>query len=415
MFSMTACSKNEDNNINKKSNTELSSEEISNEKTSSEKEDVAILKSFDDYKDYVDENIESYKKIYDKHGIKYTLSPDGSMIMNTETEESKFGKKYYKKFGVSIGANTQSKKCNIFSTIFLTNSINDEFSKDDKNILLAFDLLKLEDNSYTLDSFLEEINNEFNSMELEKDSKVIKDSQNIKIFIEKYNDIAKLFILTNKEGKVEYGDINPVEFKTYEEYKKLMKTTNLDIEKEEKKTNDVIEGYSHFQEDGMEVLDVPSTYAIREDGREEIDEYSYGIENAQNLDAQTGDFNIEIVMSYKGQKKNLSLAVEKVCRFLKEKFNLSYNQKDIENYLISNVELTNFVRGLDNNEFIENAMEEAYNSRRFPKSGIPFEGMDSVLGSNYEYSNDDEDNSEVGYDVSFVVTIPAIVEGESKR
>ena len=111
----------------------------------------------------------------------------------------------------------------------------------------------------------------------------------------------------------------------------------------------------------------------------------------------------------------MSLAVEKVCRFLKEKFNLSYNQKDIENYLISNVELTNFVRGLDNNEFIENAMEEAYNSRRFPKSGIPFEGMDSVLGSNYEYSNDDEDNSEVGYDVSFVVTIPAIVEGESKR
>ena len=383
---------------------------VSTQEDKKESKDTVVLKSFDDYRKYVDKNIEEYKKLYEKHGIQYKLSADNSVIMNTETDYSQFGKDYKNKFAVSVGADVATGKSNVVSSVFITKNINDPYVKEDKNIALAFELLNVEDKSYTLDSFVEYLNNSFSTITSESGYFILKDDNNAKIFVDKDDSFATLFILTNREDVVEYGKVEPIEFATYEDYIKVMETTNYDYDVAHR-DNIYMGGY----DDASGILASMNEYMIENSNKTEDsrpDTYTVGIANAQNLDAQSGDFKIKLHMAYEGEPSNLYVGLKEMSYFT-DKFNLNYDMSEVEKFLLSNLELGAFVKDYlvmpswPMESFVSNSLAGVYGAS-YSRNGIPFAGMTDTKSFDYSESGN-------GSEIYFNVEIPAIVEGKTVR
>lgn len=364
-----------------------------------------VLSSYSDYKNYVKKNIENCETLFNKYGVNYKLSDDKSIIMNTDTKRISLGKEYNTFFSVSAGANTKTKEAKVISSIYISGHIDDKFTVDDNNMLLAFELIKDVNDKYkNIEELVLALNDTVSTMTSRKQENMLVDEVNFKVFIEKEDNIINLFILSNKVDEVSYGTLEAIQFDTYEEYKKIMRTTNAEIDEKESKVNGTYLGSGTYEENGLKILESNNIYSISY-GEDKNDKYSYGIANAQNLDLSSDDFTIDVSMGYEGRKENLDVPVNGFCELVKNKFKLDYNAEELKNYLSSNIELEEFMSYRYDNKNIERAILEAYGlNQKYIVNGLPFAGMDSVSGFEYE-----------GYNTNFIISIPAIVEGKSRR
>ncbi|MBS5939711.1 hypothetical protein [Clostridium sp.] len=363
-----------------------------------------ILKSYEEYKSFASDNMKTFKELYDKNGVAYKLSADGSIIMNTETTVSSLGKEYHNYFSVSIGADTYNKTSKIINSTFISNNIQDKYSKDNKNIALAYDLITNTSNEYnSIDDFVDELNSTVESMTSDSQKVELRNSGDIEIYLEKDGNTVELFILSTKLNEVQYGTVDDVEFDTYDEYKLLMRTTNAEIDAKEISIDGtgVHLGSGVEEENGVEILDMPNTYSIGEDT------FQYGIFNAQNLDMGSGDFTIEFKMNFDGEIKNLDRPVEGFTKLLKDKVNIEINPEDFKNYIITTVELEEFIMGRygsDSNR--DEVLVRAYDGYvRYLSNGKPFDGMIKSIGF--------EHDSKININIEF--EIPVTVEGKTAR
>lgn len=386
-----------------------SSNDSSQEQNSNKNEDnstsskVVNLKSQEEFKTYSAENISSYKKIFEKNNITYRLSTDSSIIMNDKNSYSSLGKEYSTFFSVSVGANVNLGKADTIATSFITSHIDDKFSKDNDNYALAFDLLSSTNSSYKdVNKFIEDLNTAVSSMTSDTDKKIIEDTDTTKIKLIKDRNVIKLFIISSSSADLSYGKIKPMEFAKYDDYKKLMTTTNAEIYDKEIKKSPVFLGSTPTEKDGLRILDYTTTFG-KKDNTENY-EYNYGITNAQNLDLSSGDFKISLSLSCDVELERLASICENFTDVLSEKFNLKINAKDLENYLVSNLELHTFMNKYVNSNLEADVLKFYSGSKRFISNGLPFEGMTSSSSFGEKKIN-----------ARLQIDIPAIVEGKERR
>lgn len=376
-------------------------------KEDEKKPEIINLKSQDEFNDYCEKSISQYKKLFEKNGVTYKLSSDNSIIMNESTTRNSLGKEYKTYFSASIGANLTEGKGTTITSTYLTSHIDDKFSKDNKDLLLAFDLLSSNSDLYKdVDAFMDKLNTSLSSMSKEEDKVVLEDSDKVKIYMNKSRNEIKLLIMSSNSVELSYGKIKPMEFSTYEDYKKLMVTTNAEIFDRESQINSVYLG-SHPSVDpsGVRTLDSICTFGVKYGDK--FDKYSYGITNAQNLDSSSGDFEIKLSMSYEGRPENFKFATEGFAKTLSDKFGYKITSKDIEKFLLSSLELHEFSEGYINEEKnIEKAFFSFYkNSPRYVGNGLPFEGMTG--GSGFKLGD--------SLNIGMSIKIPATVEGKTRR
>lgn len=386
-----------------------SSNGSSQEQNSNKNEDnstsskVVNLKSQKEFKTYADENISSYKKIFERNNVTYKLSADSSIIMNDKNSYSSLGKEYSTFFSVSVGANVNLGKADTIATSFITSHIDDKFSKDNNNYALAFDLLSSTNSNYKdADKFIEDLNSAVSSMTNDTDKKTIEDTDTTKIKLIKDRNMIKLLIISSSSADLSYGKIKPMEFDKYDDYKKLMTTTNAEIYDRETKKSPVFLGSLPTEEDGLRILEYTTTFGKKDDV--ENYEYAYGITNAQNLDLSSGDFKISLSLSCDVELERLASICESFTDVLRENFNLNINAKELENYLVSNLELNTFMNKYVNSDIEADILKFYSGSKRFISNGLPFEGM--TASSSF---------GEKKINARLEINIPAIVEGKERR
>lgn len=316
--------------------------------------------------DYQNSTIKKYENIFKRNKIDYIKTSNQNIIYNKNSKYKVNEIEYDKKIVSSVLLDQSENLLTQTMLCFYQIPSNININPNDNIIKTAYELLKdiqSESNrymDYSLDEFLNEINNGINYVNENDDIWIeegvissynryyIEKNGNISFYLQKDGSQINIFLIANNPREVNLeSEVLNLKFNTYDEFNEYVLNKNIQLSKEmpikiKKLSND------YHMNNIKKVTNNNSYEILQELPKVKVDDKSIIEYGAKTYDISEDDVdgNIIIEVNYSGYEKYKDSGIKMAINHIEEVFEIEIDEQSVLDDMNSLYKVVNFVEGL---------------------------------------------------------------------